>query len=70
MDALRTILADFSRTCFADIYKKKKKKKMEIGNPEKSLTPSVVVICNFLTVNHVTSCTPGRSFSSPRRLKT
>ena len=42
----------------------------EIGNVQKSLIPNAVVLCNLLIVNPATSCTPERSFSTARCLKT
>ena len=42
----------------------------EIQNAEKSLISNVVVLCNLLSVKPTTSCTPERSFSTTRRLKT
>ena len=37
---------------------------------ERKLIPSICNIINLILVNPATSCTPGRSFSTARRLKT
>ena len=62
---LRTIIGQEKVVCFDDIYKKIKK----LSNAEKSLI-SNVILCKLLLVNAATSCTPERSISSARRVKT
>ena len=42
----------------------------EVGNVVHCLIPNAFVLCNLLIVDPATSCTPERSFSTARRLKT
>ena len=64
---LKTMLNDNEVTCFNDIHKCLK----ECGTANyKDLIPNVIILCDLLIVNPSTSCTPERSFSTARRLKT
>ena len=63
---LKTMLKNYEIKCFCNIYKNIK------GNSEckKNLIPNMVKLIKLLLVNPATSCTPERSFSTVRRLKT
>jgi hypothetical protein len=62
---LKTMLKDSEFKCFRDVYKR-----VKTYNCEKNLIPNMVKLIELLLVNPATSCTPERSFSTARRLKT
>ena len=64
-NVLRTII-DGEVTCFKEIYEKVK----ACCKGERELMPNIVHAIRLLLVNPATSCTPERSFSTSRRLKT
>mgnify|MGYP001797234560 CR=1 FL=1 len=66
MNVLSTILSDKKVTCFKDIYEAVNR----CSNGEKGLIPNIIHLLKLLLVNPATSCTPERSFSTARRLKT
>ena len=64
-NVLRTIIQN-KVACFKDIYREVK----ECSKGEQGLMPNVIHAVKLLLVNSATSCTPERSFSTARRLKT
>lgn len=63
---LKAMLKSNNVRCFRDIYKLVKEK----SECERSLISNMVKLIELLLVNPATSCTPERSFSTARRLKT
>ena len=63
---LKAMLKDSEIKCFRDVYKKVK----VYSNCERNLIPNMVKLIELLLVNPATSCTPERSFSAARRMKT
>jgi len=64
-NVLRTIVKD-KVSCFKDIYQVVK----DCSEGERGLMPNIIHAIKLLLVNPSTSCTPERSFSTARRLKT
>ena len=64
-NVLRTIIKD-KVTCFKEIYQEVK----ECSKEERELMPNIIHAIKLFLVNPATSCTPERSFSTARRLKT
>ena len=72
MDALeveanvfRAIMSNCRVGCFKDVYNKIK----TCPESEKELIPNIMRIIKLLLINPATSCSPERSFSTARRLK-
>lgn len=65
-NVLRTVLGDEKVVCFKDIHRAVK----ECSVATRDLMPNIVHVVKLLLINPVTSCTPERSFSTARRLKT
>ena len=64
-NVLSTVIKD-EVTCFKDIYEEVK----DCSKGERGLIPNIIHIIKLLLVNPATSCTPERSFSTARCLKT
>jgi hypothetical protein len=63
---LKAMLKDSEIKCFRDVYKRVKR----YCKCERNLIPNMVKLIEVLLVNPATSCTPERSFSTARRMKT
>jgi len=65
-NVLRAIVGANTVLCFKDIYISLK----TTSSATKEMIPNIMYIVKLLLVNPATSCTPERSFSTARRLKT
>ena len=65
-NVLRTVLGDEKVVCFKDIHRAVK----GCSVATRDLMPNIVHVVKLLLINPATSCTPERSFSTARRLKT
>ena len=63
---LKAMLKDSEINCFRDVFKSVKEKR----ESEKNLILNTIKLMELLLLNPATSCTPERSFSTARRLKT
>lgn len=63
---LQTIFKGISCTTFADMLKHIK----SLHSSKRALIPNIITVFKLIIVNPATSCTPERSFSTARRLKT
>ena len=64
-NVFRVIMSNCSVGCFKDVYNKIK----TCPESEKELIPNIMCIIKLLLINPATSCSPERSFSTARRLK-
>ena len=62
----KIIFSDLKPVCFKDILEQLK----SLSEAKKKMKPNFINICKPITVNPATSCTPERSFSTARRIKT
>lgn len=65
-NVFRAILGHEEVNCFKDVHKVLKR----ISPANRELMPNIVYVVKLLLVNPATSCTPERSFSTARRMKT
>ena len=64
-NVFRAIMSNFRLGCFKDVYNKIK----TCPESEKELIPNIMRIIKLLLINPETTCSPERSFSTARRLK-
>ena len=64
-NVFRAIMSNCRVGCFKDVYNKIK----TCPESEKELIPNIMRIIKLLLINPATSCSPERSFSTARRLK-
>ena len=62
----KTIFSESTPTCFKDILEQIQ----SLSEAKKRMIPNFLNICKLIIVNPATSCTPERSFSTARRVKT
>ena len=64
-NVFRTRMSNCGVGCFKDVYNKIK----TCAESDKELIPNIMRIIKLLLINPATSCSPERSFSTARRLK-